>query len=105
MQGGLRHGDVLGRLGGEEFAIILPNSTLDSAAQLAERLRQHIEQTHFPLPGSDASIKLTISLGVTAFHPETDTVDTLLIRADHALYAAKRNGRNRVEVEAPPMTP
>ena len=87
----MRGGDVLARFGGEEFFVILPDTKLSYAAEVAERLRKKIL--------SDVFLKkytITISLGV-ATYKKKDTFDTLSNRADQALYKAKRNGRNRVE--------
>ncbi|NYT25485.1 GGDEF domain-containing protein [Alcaligenaceae bacterium] len=84
--------DTVGRWGGEEFMIIVPNSGLGNAARLAEKLRSGIEAHDFPTVG-----KMTASFGVTGFAPEDDVV-TMISRADMTLYAAKRAGRNRVEV-------
>jgi len=84
--------DTVGRWGGEEFLIIVPNAGLGDAARLAEKLRSGIETHDFPTVG-----KLTASFGVTCFAPEDDVV-TMISRADMTLYAAKRAGRNRVEV-------
>ncbi len=87
--------DVLGRLGGEEFAVILPETGLDAAEQVAERVRLAIEEASFSFQGSDP-IRYTVSAGI-ALHAPGDTLDTLLANADEALYRAKHKGRNRVE--------
>lgn len=84
--------DLPGRWGGEEFLIICPETELDAASVLAERLRARIEAYRFDLVEQQ-----TISLGLAAFIAG-DTSDRLLARADAALYAAKQRGRNRVEV-------
>jgi diguanylate cyclase (GGDEF)-like protein len=84
--------DYIVRWGGEEFMMIASETALGQAAILAERIRKMIEDYRFETAG-----KITMSLGVTHFK-EGDTVDTLIKRADDALYSAKRNGRNRVEV-------
>lgn len=92
----LRTSDVVGRLGGEEFAILLPATSLDGARQFAERLRSAIAACRIGLPG--AEISLTATLGVAARVPGEDlTLDELLARADAALYRGKAAGRNRVE--------
>ncbi|WP_052302375.1 GGDEF domain-containing protein [Bacillus sp. SG-1] len=85
----LKEENMLGRWGGEEFMIILKND-LNEAAILAEKIRAHIAQHRFEAVGS-----LTASFGVTALQ-EGDTLDTLLNRADKALYKAKNSGRNKV---------
>ena len=93
--------DLPGRLGGEEFLVILPNTTLQGAVQLAEVLRQGIETTGFQSTSGKA-ITITISIGVCEqgqlLAPQCDD---LISAADQALYLAKQNGRNRLEVFAP----
>ncbi len=88
----LRKTDKLFRIGGEEFIIILPNTNIENAKIVAEKLRKAICKTDFGKPG-----RITISLGVTSFTKE-DNEDSFLDRVDKALYMAKNNGRNRVEV-------
>jgi diguanylate cyclase (GGDEF)-like protein/PAS domain S-box-containing protein len=92
----LRRMDVPGRLGGEEFAVILPGADLAGAHKLAERLRQAVESMRVP-DAEGEPVRITVSIGVASFNPETATFDALLKRADEALYRAKRHGRNRVE--------
>jgi diguanylate cyclase (GGDEF)-like protein len=86
----LRRPDQLGRYGGEEFMVMLPDTSLEEAVVVAERIR---ETCALPAPGPSC----TVSIGVTTYKNEFDTVDTLLTRADAALYRAKGNGRNRTE--------
>jgi diguanylate cyclase (GGDEF)-like protein len=93
----LREHDILGRLGGEEFALALPGTDLDGAIHAAERLRQGVVDTRLLTCGN--TYTMTVSIGVVLIDPEED-LPTGLARADHALYEAKRNGRNRVEVAA-----
>ncbi|MBU1353932.1 MAG: GGDEF domain-containing protein [Gammaproteobacteria bacterium] len=95
----LRNEDVLGRLGGEEFAIFLPNAGGGGAIAVAERLRALIEA--HPLVTDQRPIHLTVSVGVTLC-AHGDTADAALQRADEAMYLAKERGRNRVEVLAKP---
>lgn len=91
----LRDIDVLARVGGEEFAVLLENTDEQSAAEVAERLRSTIED--HPLPLERGRLTLTISAGVATFLPDnSDDLDTLLLYADKALYQAKTGGRNRV---------
>lgn len=90
VRGNIRGVDYLVRWGGEEFLIILPETDLDGAAMLSERIRAVIQDHSFEGVGT-----VTVSLGVTAVRAE-DTVDTLIKRADEALYMAKGGGRNRV---------
>jgi diguanylate cyclase (GGDEF)-like protein len=87
--------DMLGRVGGEEFAILLPGADLEAARAFAERLRQRIADT--PMQRSGAAIGITVSIGLASLTPADRGGDTALVRADHALYRAKRGGRNRVE--------
>lgn len=93
----MRPSDLLGRIGGEEFALLLPETSLSSAAKVAERLRQYIEESSVVV--SKQKIKMTISIGLTQHRPKVDTVKKWLHRADELLYQAKDKGRNRVEVE------
>jgi len=94
----LREKDLAGRLGGEEFAVILPGTNVVGAQQLAERLRQAMAE-RVRIPGSGGET-VTISIGVAAVPPDETTLDATLSRADAALYEAKEKGRNRVVVEA-----
>ncbi|WP_427312471.1 diguanylate cyclase [Cupriavidus sp. H39] len=93
---GIRRRDIAARLGGEEFVVLLPDTPHDAALQLAERLRQTLEQASIDvLPGMH---NVTASFGVATLRPGED-LEALLMRADNALYAAKNNGRNCVEWE------
>ncbi len=91
----LRSYDALGRYGGEEFLIIAPNCDLVMAQKLAERIRIVIAEEAMDL--GDDSAKVTVSMGVTLGTAESDP-ECLVAQADTAMYAAKRNGRNRIEV-------
>ncbi|MHB8961846.1 MAG: GGDEF domain-containing response regulator [Saccharofermentanales bacterium] len=91
--------DLAARFGGEEFAFILPNKTLETALEFAERLRQGVERLRIPHAHSTASDVVSISLGVTSQIPhESCTCADLVKKADEALYRSKQNGRNRVSV-------
>lgn len=92
----MREVDIVGRLGGEEFAILMPDTDLDAATQAAERLRQEIMAMRVVLDGPDV-IHCTASLGVSSFLHGGGSIHDLLVRADRALYRAKQMGRNRVE--------
>ncbi|TFW16101.1 sensor domain-containing diguanylate cyclase [Duganella callida] len=102
MREGQRKIDMLGRIGGEEFAILLPGTELDAAAVFAERLRQRVAQMALRLDDGVA-LHITVSIGIAAMGGKYPGSDPALIRADQALYSAKRGGRNRVvtlDVEA-----
>ena len=90
-----RQVDVVARVGGEEFAVLLPSSDLDAAAAVAERLRGLVAGSHVAYDG--ARIACTISAGVAVCDGEVLGLDGLMKRADQALYAAKAAGRDRVE--------
>lgn len=97
----LRDYDIAGRYGGEEFSIILPYTKLSEAQMVAERLRKAVEKTKIDISKvnsdvTEKNIGVTISLGVAEYSPDDDE-NTLLQKADKALYKAKENGRNRVE--------
>ncbi len=96
MKAHLRDYDLAARFGGEEFALVLPETALAEAVQVAERLRVAISELR--IPAGHNEIRLTISLGVATYpHPKVRTVDNLILEADRALYNAKEKGRNRVE--------
>jgi diguanylate cyclase (GGDEF)-like protein len=88
-----RESDLVGRLGGEEFAILLSASDRIAAEEYAERLRERLAQIDFAATGHEFSI--TASLGISQYQPRHDSIDSLLERADSALYDAKNQGRNR----------
>jgi diguanylate cyclase (GGDEF)-like protein len=90
----LREHDILGRLGGEEFALAMPGTGLEGALLAAERLRVAVTEAHVPTSGNPYT--MTVSIGVVLVDPN-EPLTVALARADHALYAAKRSGRNRVE--------
>lgn len=98
---GLREVDALGRLGGEEFAILLPETEIEQAQYVAERLRMSVEAMRVALP-NQASLNITVSIGL-AFNTSQETLDHLLARADAALYGAKANGRNQIETADEPV--
>jgi diguanylate cyclase (GGDEF)-like protein len=90
--------DFFGRLGGEEFAIGLPGLDLPGAVKVAERIRETVIAA--PLPADQGPIPITSSFGVACARPSDADFAALLHRADQALYAAKANGRDRVELSA-----
>jgi two-component system cell cycle response regulator len=91
--------DLACRYGGEEFVVVLPETDLANAVGVAERLRRSIEKAPFALSGPAGEIAVTCSIGLAASRP-ADSIDSLLKRADEALYRAKRDGRNRVVTTA-----
>ena len=102
---GVRSIDLVARLGGEEFVVVMPETDLRAAAMVAERLRASIEAEPFFIHATSERTPITVSIGV-AVAQAGDTVDTLLQRADDALYQAKNSGRNRVITEgATPLQP
>nr|WP_269143589.1 GGDEF domain-containing protein [Massilia phyllostachyos] len=94
----LRKHETIGRLGGEEFAMVLPNAHLQSALQAAERLRLAVRAATVITSG--APYTMTVSIGVVVLDPN-EALSAALARADHALYAAKSGGRDRVEAGQP----
>jgi diguanylate cyclase (GGDEF)-like protein len=93
----IRDVDQLGRFGGEEFILIMPESNRKVAAAISERLRQAIEKMILNLDGNITGI--TVSIGIAGrWNDENISIDSLIKYADKALYAAKQNGRNRVEI-------
>lgn len=93
--------DHFGRWGGEEFLVVLPETTLDRAVMYAERLRLSIEGHGRELADVYDGSLLSVSIGVTSLAPRRDDVSALVNRADEALYSAKNAGRNRVHVREP----
>ena len=91
--------DLCCRVGGEEFIMVLPNTETELAGRIAERLRKAVASKSFPLGGNKA-VPVTVSVGLSSLGGAEDTLDKLLKRADEALYAAKREGRNRVVLAA-----
>ena len=94
----LRTGDFLARLGGEEFVVLLPDMSLQAATDVAERIRREVEKRVVTV--GEAHIRMTASLGVATIARD-EPLDRALVRADRAVYAAKRDGRNRVQQAEP----
>ena len=94
LRASLRATDLATRLGGEEFAILLTNTTADQAHRVADKIRGAIES--HPVPYQDQSIGLTISGGIAQFGPDGGDLRSLIGRADQYLYHAKDSGRNRI---------
>ena len=91
--------DLACRLGGEEFVIIMPDTDIARAYQVAERLRATVAASTFPI-NPELAIRVTASVGIGTLERSNDTPETMFKRADNALYAAKRRGRNRVAADA-----
>lgn len=91
----IRSTDLAARIGGEEFCVVLSNSSARASAAIAERIRAQTEA--MTIRTASASIRTTVSAGI-AYSTGADTIQSLLIRADEALYEAKASGRNRVKV-------
>lgn len=94
-RGTLREVDIIGRVGGEEFAILLPETDRIKAIEVAERLRVAIAEARIPMQNG-LPIQCTVSIGVSSLLSKDDNLDVMLSRADQALYEAKKTGRNKV---------
>jgi diguanylate cyclase (GGDEF)-like protein len=94
----IRHSDVIGRIGGEEFAVYLPETNLEGAVKLGESIRFAVEELSLIL-ADDRPIGVTVSIGIADNHPADQSIDDIQRRADHAMYQAKCLGRNRVASE------
>ncbi|MGC3996168.1 MAG: GGDEF domain-containing protein [Anaeromyxobacter sp.] len=100
LSGAVRKVDLVARYGGEEFAVVLPRADRAAAAAAAEKLRAAVAQA---LIGPDPAAPVTVSVGVASWPVDGADLPTLVDAADAALYAAKRAGRNVVQVHAPGM--
>jgi len=103
MRQGTRMVDIPARIGGDEFAVLLPNLDITTAQLVADRLRRQVAK--IPVAVEKTELKVTVSIGVVSFpHPDIDSVEDLIAAADQALYQAKcAPGRNRVETNDPAM--
>jgi two-component system cell cycle response regulator len=99
----VRPSDFACRAGGEEFIVLMPRTPGDIGCLAAERLRRHISAAPFVVRGIDHPIDVTVSIGVACSERAEDTAETVLKRADEALYEAKRAGRNRVMGKTAPQ--
>ena len=95
LRGQLRKTDTAGRLGGEEFAVVLSEANLDKAMYFATRIQSELART--PVPHAGESIFLAVSVGISSLDASDASVEAALSRSDSALYCAKRGGRNRIE--------
>ena len=93
----IRKTDVIGRYGGEEFLLLMPNCSIPDASKVIERLREAIASTAFTTADGQ-NIQFSVSIGLTQAHINDQVFDTLVQRADTALYAAKEAGRNRLKI-------
>lgn len=102
LQAHIREFDILGRIGGEEFAIMLPGLDAQAAREVAERLRQEVRRplagVNLAESGLSTPLTMTISIGIAEVSHDAHKIDTALSQADHAMYRAKHRGRDRVEV-------
>jgi diguanylate cyclase (GGDEF)-like protein len=89
--------DAPARYGGEELAVVLPQTDADGAALLAERMREAVERLRVPSVGGDEPLRVTASFGVASVPESAADREDLVAAADAALYRAKRGGKNRVE--------
>jgi diguanylate cyclase (GGDEF)-like protein/putative nucleotidyltransferase with HDIG domain len=100
----LRHFDVPARFGGEEFSILLPETSPEQAREIAERIRRAVAERDFEVETSDSPIRVTVSIGVACFPQDASDSNELIHQADLAVYRAKLQGRNRVlEVSNEPL--
>jgi diguanylate cyclase (GGDEF)-like protein len=88
--------DVCGRLGGEEFAILLPDTDRYTATQIMERVRQAVAALQLDNPQGGEPVHFTVSIGISELYPGDATATPMMARADAALYLAKQEGRNQV---------
>lgn len=95
LRAALRKADVASRYGGEEFSILLPQTTLQEGAVIADRIRRKILETNFPEGKSQPLNAVTVSIGLSSLSPSLDSAEAIVRAADRALYHAKRHGKNR----------
>ncbi|HKO44266.1 MAG TPA: diguanylate cyclase [Pyrinomonadaceae bacterium] len=97
LKAALRSADIACRYGGEEFCILLPQTTVSEAGVIAERMRQKVADTAYPHGASQPSGHVSISVGISTFAKHIDTAESVIAAADRALYTAKSFGKNRIE--------
>jgi len=97
MSSALRESDVFGRYGGEEFSIILPDTNNSAAIYVAERLLAQVADV--PIETEAGNLAIQLSIGIAGMSKQTPTLQSLIVRADQALYIAKSAGRNRLAVK------
>jgi two-component system cell cycle response regulator len=94
----IRSADLAARYGGEEFVVLMPETDIFDAAEVAERIRLSVERTPFKVNHEVGHLKLSVSIGVSHLRKDKDTAHELHKRADEALYRCKENGRNQVQL-------
>src|SRR6185503_5349870 len=97
LKAALRSADVACRYGGEEFCIILPQTSLSEAGVIAERMRLRVAEKEYPFGKSQPLGMVTVSIGISTFAQPIDTAEKIIAAADQALYNAKKRGKNRIE--------
>ena len=97
LKAALRSADVASRYGGEEFCILLPQTAINEAGVIADRIRQRVNTTHYPHGKTQPLGRVTISVGVSTFSTILNTSENIIAAADRALYQAKSLGKDRVE--------
>jgi diguanylate cyclase (GGDEF)-like protein len=93
----IRHSDIAGRLGGEEFCLIVPETSFSGASVLADRLREEVRERVFEGPGEE-TFRITCSIGITEYRVDIRNTEKLINEADQALYRAKESGRDQTAV-------
>lgn len=97
LKAALRSADVACRYGGEEFCILLPQTTLSEAGVIAERMRQRVAERDYPFGKSQPLGTVSVSIGISTYAKHIDTAEKIIAAADRALYSAKHQGKNRIE--------
>ena len=100
LKASIRNIDMICRIGGEEFVIVLPNTNAEVAAKIADRMCRNISAKPFNVGARNGPLTITVSIGVAVVEGSSDTMEAIMKRADEALYSAKRSGRNRVNSTA-----
>ena len=96
IQSQLREADIVGRYGGDEFLVLLPETPCAGAAGVAARIRQSIESASFSI--RDKTVRATVSIGVASYPEHGDDFETIMKKADQAMYGSKNKGKNQVTV-------
>jgi diguanylate cyclase (GGDEF)-like protein len=105
LKSALRSADVASRYGGEEFSVLLPQTSISEAHVIAERIRHRVESTPYPHGLNQPGGAVTVSIGISSFGHGQDTPESVIRAADEALYTAKSRGKNRVETVLAPAAP